>query len=209
MFGLLKRTKIRLWEIELLKNVLSELPEEFNKYIEQINLGLFKGVSIGNAAIPGYVGFTNDPDIYNEIHDEKGRDFEVYNVKIYDTISGAYLQYSIFFSFGTIDGYAILGSKKFKIDIQKYNVADIKLRFRDSIDFNRIKKILTPKELDLINPSDVYVIALENKEYFHLTDIEDGNFYAVDRDKTLYRITHDPYQVEKIDASLSDLLGVN
>lgn len=209
MFGLFKRTKVQSWEIELLKNVLEKLPVEFKIYIEQINLGLFKGVSIGNPAIPGYVGFTNDPDIYNEVHDEKGRDFEVYDIKVYDTISYSYLEYSIFFSFGTIDGYAIVGPNKFKIDVQKCNVLDMKLRFRDNTDFDNMKKLLDTNELKLINPSDVYIVTLEDKEYFHLIDIEDGDFYAMDKEKDLYKITHDPYHIEKMDISLSDLLNVN
>jgi hypothetical protein len=97
MFGLFKRTKVKPWEVELLKNVLKKLPVEFGMYIEQINLGLFNGITVGNAAIPGYVGFTNDPDIYDAINDVKGRDFEMNNINVYDTISHSYLQYAIFF----------------------------------------------------------------------------------------------------------------
>jgi uncharacterized pyridoxamine 5'-phosphate oxidase family protein len=72
-----------------------------------------------------------------------------------------------------------------------------------------LKKLLSPKELKLINPSDVYIVTLNNKEYFHLIDIEDGDFYGMDMGKNLYKITHNPYDLEKIDVNLSKLLDMN
>jgi len=199
MFGLFKRKKIESWEVDLLENALRALPKDFNIYNEQIALGLIKGVSIGNAAIPNYIGFTRDAEIYNAINDPKGRDFEVYGIMVFDIISNTYLEYSIFFSFGTVDGYSIKKTGKYKIDTKKIDVRNMKLRFRDNFDFERIKKKLPIKDLELINPNDVYVVNLDNKEYFHLADIKDGDFYAMDLEKNFYRITHDPYSFEKID----------
>jgi hypothetical protein len=209
MFGFFKRSRLQSWEIELLVSVLRKLPEEFGIFVEQINLGLFNGVSLGNAVIPGYVGLTHDANVYNSVYDEDGRDFEMYGMQVYDTISRTYLEYSIFFSFGTIDGYALKGQKKINVDKEKVDVSSVKLRYADNIDFNRLEDIVTQEELKLINPANVYIVTLANKEYFHLMDIEDGDFYGIDLNKNLYKITHDPYNIEKMDISLLDLMGAN
>ncbi|MGM9475193.1 hypothetical protein ACS5PU_02140 [Pedobacter sp. GSP4] len=206
MFGLFKRKKIQSWEVQLLENTLSALPQDFKMYIGHIALGLLKGVSIGNAAIPGYVGFTRDADIYNAVHDPKGRDFEVYGIRVFDLMSRTYLEFSIFFSFGTVDGYSINKPGKFELDVKQIDVKNRKMRFRDNIDFDRVKKVLLPEELELVNPNDIYAVHLDNKEYFHVMEIADGDFYGVDLDKNLYKITHDPYKIEKLDLELQDIL---
>ncbi|MGN8055124.1 hypothetical protein ACTJKN_02550 [Pedobacter sp. 22163] len=205
MFGLFKRKKIQSWEVELLENTLKALPQDFKVYVEQIKLGLLKAVSIGNPSIPGYIGFTRDAEIYNAINDAKGRDFEVYGILVYDCISNSYLEYSIFFSFGTVDGYAIKNQGKFKIDTTKIDVSHMRIKFRDNIDFAKLKKILSPKELEFVNANDVYTVNLDNKEYFHLLDIADGDFYGIDLEKNLYRITHDPHRIEKVDIGVIDI----
>lgn len=209
MFQLFKRTKIQPWEIELLKNVLKRLQEEFDVYIDHINQGLYRSVLIGLSDIPGYVGLSYHPEIYEELHQPDGRNFRLEGISVFDIISGEYLNYTIYFSHGLINGYSITGAKKVKIDVQKIDTHEVKLVFRDNVDFNRLKKILAPNELKLINPDDVYVVILDDKEYFHLTDIEDGDFYALDIEKNIYKITHDPYHIDKIDISLSDLLNVD
>lgn len=208
MFGLFKRTKVEYLEIELMVSVLKKLPEEFHLYISHIDEGLFKGVLIGLSDIPGYVGFTYNPEIYDKLEQPDGRNFRLEGITVFDIILNEYLSYTIFFSYGLINGYSITGPKKNKIDIQKIDVSNFKLKYRDSIDFDRLKKYLTSKEIKLINPSDVYVVILEGKEYFHLTDIEEGDFYGMDLKKNLYKITHDPYNIEKINISLSDLMHV-
>jgi len=209
MFGLFKRTKIESWEIAVLVNVLQKSPPEFHLHLTYINEGLFKRVQVGLSDIPGYVGFSYNPEIYDKFYQPDDRDCRLEGVVVFDTISKKYLDYIIYFSYGVINGYSIAGAKKFKIDPQKIDTSNIKLKFWDNIDFNRLESVLTPNEVDLINPSDVYVIVLDGKEYFHITDIEDGDFYAMDEEKKIYKITHDPYRIEKIDISLADLLGID
>lgn len=209
MLSLFKRTKVEFWEIELMVNVLKKLPDEFHLCITHINEGLFRGVLIGLSDIPGYIGFTYNPEIYEKFQQPDGKNFRLEGITVFDIISNEYLYYTIYFSYGVINGYSITGAKKIKIDIQKIDVSNFKLKYRENIDFDRLKNFLTSEELKLINPNDVYVVSLEDKEYFHLMDIEDGDFYGMDLNKNLYKITHDPYNIEKMDISLSDLMEVN
>ena len=41
-------------------------------------------------------------------------------------------------------------------------------------------------------PNDIYGIVLKGKSYYHLRDIEEGNFMVIDEEKNVYTITHNP-----------------
>ncbi|MEY3451193.1 MAG: hypothetical protein RL711_1019, partial [Bacteroidota bacterium] len=36
---------------------------------------------------------------------------------------------------------------------------------------------------------------LKGKTYYHLKDIEDGDFLGIDIHKNIYKITHDPFEI--------------
>ena len=45
-----------------------------------------------------------------------------------------------------------------------------------------------------------------NKEYFHIKDLEDGDFIGIDERKVVYKITHDPMEVKALDKKIMDVL---
>lgn len=203
MLGLFKRKKIENWEIVLLKNVLAEFHEEFNYLINQINDGLLKSVLVNSSDIPGYVGFTYNPAVLKIYNRENEKDFKLTNISIINS-QFSYL-YEIYVSTGTISGYA-LNTKK-SIDVSKYRIDISKFR-KEAIgisDYNRISDIFTDDERKLINPSNVYSVLLDNKEYFHIKDLEDGDFIGIDIDKNVYKITQDPYEITLLEENISTI----
>ena len=67
-----------------------------------------------------------------------------------------------------------------------------------------LSKVFSRMELDLLNPSEVYEVELDGKTYYHIQDLEDGDFIATDKEKRVYSITHDPFEVTLLS---EDLLG--
>lgn len=206
MFGLFKRTKIEIWEIDLLRNVIIKLPYEYSSLINQINDGLFRGVLEGVSDIPGYVAFTFHSNILKKYDKENERDFKLTNIKVYDNKSLGFVHYEVYVSSGTISGYSLGGSKKNNIDVSKVDVSGFKKEFIGESDYNRIMHVFNDEEKKLINPSEVYSIYVADEEYFHLKDLEDGDFIGMDENKVFYKISHDPMEVVVINKKLSEIL---
>ncbi|MES2701983.1 MAG: hypothetical protein V4649_05045 [Bacteroidota bacterium] len=206
MFGLFKRTKIEEWETQLLKNVIEKLPSEYSRFIDQINDGLFKGVLVDISDIPGYVAFTYHSGILKK-YDHKGvPDFKLTNIMVYDSRSAKFLLYEIYISSGAISGYSLGGNGKYNIDVSNIEVLDFKKEFIGVSDYARIASILSDEEISLLNQSEVYSVFVRNKEYFHIKDLEDGDFLGIDEKKVVYKITHDPLEVVAFGTTIAEVL---
>lgn len=107
MFGLFKRAKIQDWELQLIKNVITNLPDEYSDLIAQINEGLLRGVLTEISDIPGYISFKFNPTVLRKYEREYERDFKLTNIQVYDMLSSGFLDYEVYVSCGIINGYAI------------------------------------------------------------------------------------------------------
>ncbi|GGA67203.1 hypothetical protein GCM10008015_04920 [Flavobacterium palustre] len=207
MLGLFKRTKIESWETNLLINVFNKVSiNDSMFFIRQINDGLLRGVLIGVSDIHGYVGFSYNSKVYNKFYDKNGRNFKFENIKVFDIKSNKYLNLSIYFSFGVINGYSVEKNGKYKLDISNINTDGVQKIYFDTIDYDKISKIFTPREKELLNPSEIYLVKLKDKDYYHLKDLEDGDFLGIDIDKNVYKITHDPFEINPLSDKLEEIL---
>lgn len=207
MFGLFKRTKVESWETELLRYTIGKLPKEYSNLISQITDGLFRGVLVDVSDIPNYVAFTFNHDVLKKYDKEGDKDYKLTNIKIYDNKSSGSLQYEIYVSSGTISGYSLGGGKKRDIDMSKIDVSSFKKELVGESDYNRIVNLLNDEEKTVVTPSQVYSVFFGDKEYFHLKDLEDGDFIGMDAQKIIYKITHDPMEVNRVDKTLKEILS--
>ena len=208
MFGLFKRTKVEDWEIQLLRKVIMKLPEDYSDLLNQLSDGLFRGVLLGMSDIPGYVAFSFHSDVLKKYDRENERDYKLSNIKVYDRTTSNYLNFVVYISTGTISGYSLEGSKKHDIDTNKLEVSGFKKEYIGNSDYNRILGILDEQEKKLLTPSEVYSVYVNDKEYFHIKDLEDGDFIGVDERKVIYKITHDPMEVTVLDKKIEDILNI-
>jgi hypothetical protein len=206
MFGLFKRTKIENWETDLLRNVIIKLPSEYSSLINQIKDGLFRGVLVDVSDIPGYVAFTFHSDVLKKYDRENERDFKLTNIKVFDNKSLDFVPYELYVSSGTISGYSLGGNKKNNIDVSKVDVSGFKKEFIGKSDYNRIMHVLNKEEMKLLNPSEIYSVFVADKEYFHIKDLEDGDFVGMDESKVIYQIAHDPMEAVVINKKLLEVL---
>jgi hypothetical protein len=194
MFGFFKRTKVLEWEVRLLKNVIMKLPKEYSYLIDQINDGLFRGVLVDSSDIPGYVSFTYHSSVLTKYDREQERDFKIANIKVYDNKSSHFLKYEIYVSSGTINGYSLEGGNKHDIDFNKIDVTNfVKVPIGES-DYHRISHLFSKEEKTLLNISQIYSIFIDGKEYFHIKDLENGDFVGVDETNNIFKIFHDPLE---------------
>lgn len=210
MFGLFKRTKIEDWEIQLLKSVISKLPNEYSHLINQINDGLLRNVMLDASDIPGYASFGFHHEIFKKYDKRQERDFKLTNIKVYDNKSSDFMDYEIYVASGTINGYSLVGNKKHNIDLNKIDVSKFKKIFIGESNYEQIASFFSEIENSLLNPSEIYPVSVNDIEYFHLKDIGDGDFIGIDKRNNVYKITHDPLEATLIDRNeLTEILREN
>lgn len=207
MFNFFKRTKIENWEIDLLRSVIMKLPEEYSSLINQIEDKLLKGVLTNISDIPGYVAFTFNPKLLKKYDEKNLQDYKLVGIEVYNDKSREFLSYEIYVSSGTISGYSLDRCKKYNLNLNKIDISNFRKEFIKELDYNRIFNLLTEKERKLLNPSNVYSVFLNKKEYFHIKDLEDGDFIGIDKEKNVYEIRHNINSVKKINKKLLEILN--
>jgi hypothetical protein len=206
MLRLFRRTKIESWELELLKATIAKLLGDYSVLSSQIDDGLLRGVLLDASDIPGYVAFAFQPDVLKKYDRENEPDFKIKGIKVYDMKSSGFLDYEIYVCSGTISGYALSGNKNRKIDTGRVDVSKMRKEFIRSKDYHRILPFLTSEEQKLLNPGEVYSVFVGDREFFHVKDLEDGDFIGIDKKKMVYRITHDPVTVTLLDSAIPDIV---
>lgn len=202
-----KQKKVQLmgWEKDLFWNLFKLLGDDYNHYREQIEEGIIESVRLEDK-IPNYISFRLNISVLNKFEKKKERIFTLNGIKIFDKFSSTYKILNLDLGYGLILGYSTVDILNFNPDIQKINIDNIYKTFPDNEDFNKIKFLFSREEMDLLNASDIYEVELDGKKYYHVKDLEDGDFIGVDINKKIYKITHDPYQIILQENTLLNLL---
>ncbi|CAA0211152.1 conserved hypothetical protein [Tenacibaculum maritimum] len=206
MFGLFKRTRLQNWETELLEETIKKLPSEYLYLINPINEGLFRNVLLNASDIPGYVSFGFNYEIYKKYAREELESFKLSGIKVFDKKTSSFLSYEIYTSSGVINGYSLISGKKINLDLDKIDTTRFYKERIGGDDYKRIEHILDEDERKILSPSEVYSVILDNNEYFHIKDLDDGNFIGIDIEKEVYKITHNPLEIKKISLPLKEVL---
>lgn len=202
LFNLFRRTKVENWELELLANVFSRLPNDYSAYEKQIEMGLVKGVLLSDHPFPNYVNFTYDPKIAKSFEDRNGRFFCLKGIEVFDKSLNTWSNLEIYMISGLVCGYCTPTSGKFRPDTDMIRLTGFRKVYLDGYELETMREFLDQSEIDLINPSEFYEVPLEGKTYYHVTDLEDGDFIGLDREKNVYRITHDPYEIKLLEGGI-------
>lgn len=206
MLNLFKRSKIEKWEIDLLTNIFSRI-KETHVYLNQIKDGLLRNILLDASDIPGYNSFGLNHNIFKK-YETNERSFKFSNIKVYDLTTKSYLKFNIYISSGVITGYSIENlKKKFKLEVTNIDVSQVKKIYLENPDYDRISHLFNEEEKSLLDLSEVYSLIVDKKEYFHIKDLEDGDFLGIDNEKNVYSIKHNPMSIIRIEKSIKDILS--
>ncbi|GEP89763.1 hypothetical protein CTE07_14080 [Chitinophaga terrae (ex Kim and Jung 2007)] len=174
------------------------MPPGFHYLKEQVEAGLLRRVSFKSTVVPNYVGFVYDPNLSGKYERRHDNGFEITGLKVYDELSKTYIDFDISVAHGLVMGYATPGNKKISLDVGKIDMSGLKVQYDSNPLYDKIKTLLKPAYLKSVPPGDVYEVELDGKIYYHLQDLEDGDFIGMDDEGRYYEITHDPYEIKEI-----------
>lgn len=208
MFGLFKRKKrnraIQDWEMALLKNAIRKLPEEFRPLEKQLEKKLLTSAS-ASVFYPDYIDFSFNPELINDFEDKGAKDYELTNIRVLDSQSKKTLIYTISVFSGVISGYSLRGCDQPNVDVNSVDVGSYVKRLYGSEDYDKLSRILNAMEISLVNPGDVYEVPLKGTVYYHIKDLDDGDFIGIDQNKVVYKITHDPFEIAPLNETLEQI----
>jgi hypothetical protein len=209
MFNFLKRkSRKRLTEhIALVKQICQLLPEKYNYLVSQLNDGIITDVHTGDEAHVNYKRFSLDVYLLNKHEQKSGRCFVIKGTRVFDTRLNSDVDVDLDVAYGLLLGYFCPSVAEIQADLGRVNVRSYYIEYYGEDDFKKCKSMFTPAELKLINPADVYEIEIGEKVYYHIIEQEDGDFIGVDKDKNVYKITHDPFEINGVDKSLLQILS--
>ncbi|MFB6456298.1 hypothetical protein ACE38W_13580 [Chitinophaga sp. Hz27] len=86
-------------------------------------------------------------------------------------------------------------NSKFRIVPDRVSIVNYKIKYLGGEEYKQIAHLIPPSLTSKINPTDVYEVELDGKVYFHVREIEDGDFVGIDLQGIFYKITSDPYEI--------------
>lgn len=116
-----------------------------------------------------------------------------------DLYSGELLEVSIYIAYGIINGYSVdNSSSKYKFDASEVDVSFVKkFIIGDRINL-KILSFLTDEEKKFVNVNDIYATTINGKDYYHLKELEDGDFIGIDEFGGIYKVVHDPFEISLV-----------
>jgi len=192
---------------ELMIKIFGLLPKEFDYIFRQLNDGILTGVEkLNKEPYTNYTKFSLNVALLNQYEDKKGSFFQIRGIKIFDLDLAKFIDINIDIAYGLLIGYSTPAKEKINPDTTNIQVVGFYIKYFENDDFKNLSAILNKEEVKLLNAADVYEVALKGKKFYHLKDLEDGDFIGIDLDKRLYKITHDPFEIIELKGNISEII---
>lgn len=194
-------------EYELMKRIFAKFGNRFGPIPEQLTAGIITGSEKRKNRTDDFVQFTLDVALLNKFEDKKGRYFTVRDIAVFDQSRDNDIRVRIEICYGLLMGYAFQDPAQLKnLNMDKIEISRSNVEYYDDEGIALIKDLISAEDAKFINPNDVYELELEGKTYYHLMNLEDGDFLAVDTTGIIYKITHDPYELIPLKNGLKDYI---
>jgi hypothetical protein len=204
MFNFLKKEDKYFNDVKLLvEKIFSLLPAKFLNIKKQLDDKILIGYKKQSN---NYTKFILRTDVLNKYEDKKGNYFEINGIKVFDKTLQNFTDINLEIGYGILIGISTPGIKKLDPDVSQIDVSNFRIKGFENYEYEKVKSLLDPDDLKLISPNDVYELELDGGIYYHLKDLEDGDFLGIDNLKKIYKITHDPYKITEVYDKLSELI---
>jgi len=205
MFSLFKKTR---WKIDgkaldFFRQVFRQLPAEFEFLSNGLEKGLYKRYAVNATMKGGHYSISFDPK-QSDKSMKKGLHFDLEHIIIRQDGQAFPLHINVYE--GLWIGFefqkSISDFTNFQIDVSLMK----KREGRDVTDKKTAKLVsgLLSEHLDLNNLSP---IKIENKTYYQIKDLGDGNYLAIDEQRQVFGLIHDPYKIELIHTSVAQFVA--
>ena len=193
------REKPKLDVSNVIKELAKTLPSKCDSIIKQIEGGIVIGFSIEEDT---YVKFKLDPSVISRFEDPIGRYYSISGFQL-EWEDGSRTCFAIRIGYGLILGIELSDrSAVFKHQDQpRIILTSLRITYFDSME----DTFLSPTEAKMFNPNNLYELEIQGIHLLHLRDLDDGDFVAIDKKQSIYKVTHSPVELVPLDILLEDV----
>ena len=193
------REKPKLDISNVIKELAKTLPSKYDSVIKQIEEGIVIGFFIEEDT---YVKFKLDPSVISRFEDPMGRYYSISGFQLeWDdgsrTCSAIRMGYWLVLGIELSDRSAIFKHQ----DQPRIILTSLRITYFDSLE----NTFLSPSEAKIFSPNDVYEVEIQGIHLLHLRDLDDGDFVAIDKEKSIYKVTHSPVKLVPLHISLENV----
>lgn len=205
IFNLKTRKKhIEQFEFKIIELLESELPQ----LKKVMNLSKVYGIN-----------FMHNPDRIYVTRGYKQKDFEIINrhhktnfnltgISVFNTKEKLYQPIKLYYQSDGLTQIEVENPKYFhrtfdlnKIQKNSIELEHLKLENPDRKNAEKALKSLTKEQMELLELDNTFEIEFNEKLFYTILDMEDGNYVAVDNKGKIYRLNHDHEELVKLIAN--------
>ena len=215
MFSFFKNKKSNNQSIDSLKIILKQVlaglkdgEQENSAAIAAIDKGAIKSIKpVLKTAKYNYYGLVLDMSMVNEYQNTSKGQYSLLGAKVWDNVTNSYLSFETILMNGLVMGFALpKETNSFNLNPSKSSTVYVTKNESDEDDsINFLKTILTKQEISFLEGKDIYEVEVDGKVFYHLKDLEDGDFIGIDKSGEIYKLTQDPFEIILIDKEIKEL----
>ncbi|WP_140509294.1 hypothetical protein [Flavobacterium pectinovorum] len=176
---------------ELLNN---EFPE-FKKVIEISNLS---GIHFTVKPQGIYLNRSYSPKVFEEIRRNHNTSFHLNGILVFEKKSKKHIPLKLHYFHNSLTSINIDDPKNFhrnfdlnNIKIEEIEIGYLKIQNSDKEIVLKVLKNSNEEKLNLLDVENAFEIEIDEKLFYTILDMEDGNYIAVDKQGKVYRLNHD------------------
>ncbi len=179
-------------------NIAELLKNEFPQLKKAIGLSKVHGINFmeNPQGISVSKGYGNK--VFEEINRNHKTRFNLTGILIWNRIKKTFEPVKLFYNYDTLNQIEIENPRYFHkiFDLDKIEKKDVKVEHLTMVNSDqkiaeKALKSLTKEQLKMLELDSTFEIELDQKLYYTILDMEDGNYFAVDKNGKIYRLNHD------------------
>ncbi|MBL4898676.1 MAG: hypothetical protein JKX76_03395 [Colwellia sp.] len=180
------------------RKITDLLKSEFPQFQKVIDISKIYGIRFTQAPKGIYISRGYDPEAYNEIQKNHRTHFNLFGISAFNLKEQAFQPLKLNYSFDSLTIIEIEEPERFhkNFDLENFQVTNMEIeelpnKNPDKEIAEKMLKGLTKEQLGLLELEDTFEIEFDEKSYYTILDMEDGNYVAVDKSGGIYRLNHD------------------
>jgi len=197
----IKKKHIEQFELKIAALLKDELPQ-FQKVIHMSKL---HGISFTQAPKGIYISRSYDPDAHNEIQRNHRTHFNLTGISAYHLQKKSFIPLKLNYSFDSLTRIEVEEPEQFhknfdleKVQVNQIEIEQLPVENPDREIVEKILKALSSEQFEMLELDDTFKIELDEKLFYTILDMEDGNYITVNASGQVFRLNHDHVEQVKL-----------